>query len=602
MHRLLFLLSFLFALGGKAQAQMLYGAFEGNIDECQLLGFDKRETYDIAMRIDNESLQGCRIVGMRFPVAADATHATDYKLWLTRELKLTSNVITPDILQQSVTPKDGWVEVTFATPHIVDGPFYAGYSLTVTELVSEADYSPIIVLPRIGEGGCWLHTSRTYRTFVDYAEQRGFSTTIQLVLEGGSLPQHAITMDAFEDVYVQAGRVGMATVNIANHGTASLSSFDYEATAGGNTITQHVELPEPVSSQFYGHKTPIDIALPTIEELGTWPVEVQLTHVNSEPNADRHPGGTGTLVVMTFVPHRRPLIEEYTGTWCGYCPRGYIGMEHMKELYGDEFVGVAYHNADAMEVMGTASFPSVVSNFPAAWMDRAFSTDAYYGSVSMTFGIQRTWLERQKDIPIANIDIDASLSADGKSLKVTSTTMFARALTDANRYRVAYILTADGYKAVQKNYYTPNDANIVGPDMEMFLTAGESVPLVFNDVVAATTSKSGIANSIPAKVEQAVPVTHNHTFRLADAKNTSGKAMFTAGILPGAVALLLDTKTGEVVNAAKISPSRIGTTEGIAPIETAPIPSAPAYDLAGRPAAPSSAHGVYIVGGRKVVR
>lgn len=598
MYRVIFFLSLFFAICCKAQAQLYYGAYEGNIDDCQLLGFDKRETYDIAMCVDDESLLGCCIVGMRFPVCREAVHAGDYSLWLTRELKLSAGAVAPDILKQSVTPQGDWVEVTFAEPHEVDGPFYAGYSLTVTDLVTEADYSPLIVLPRRGEGGCWLHTSRTYRSFVDYAEQRGFSTTIQLVLEGGSLPQHAITMESFDDVYVQAGRVGMATVNVANHGTQPLASFDYEATAGGCTVSHHVDLPEPVSSQFYGHRTAVDIALPVLEETGTWPVEINVTRVNGQPNADRQPLSAGTLIVMTFVPRRRPLLEEYTGTWCGYCTRGYVGMEHMKALYGDEFVGVAYHNADEMETMPATSFPSVVSNYPAAWMDRAFSTDAYYGSVSMTFGIQRTWLERQKEIPVANIEVDAALSADGKSLKVTSTTMFARDLTDANRYRVAYILTADGYEALQHNYYTPGDAGVLGPDMEMFLTAGEMVRLVFNDVVAASTSKSGIGGSIPAKVEQAVPVKHSHTFRLADAVNTKGRPMFTAGIRPGAVAILVDTKTGEVVNAAKISPSRIAETDGVPAVTLSPDDEAVTYfDLQGRRVA-APVKGTTIVTGR----
>lgn len=279
-------------------------------------------------------------------------------------------------------------------------------------------------------------------------------------------------------------------------------------------------------------------------------------------------------------------------------------MEHMRELYGDEFVGVAYHNSDVMEVMAQDKFPSAVGDFPAAWMDRAFLTDAYYGNTNEIFGIRRTWLERQREIPIANIDIAATLSSGGSTLKVTATTTFVRDLTDANRYRVSYILTADGFSAFQKNYYTPGESRTVGPDMEMFINGGEQVKCTFNDVVVMTTAASGVASSIPAKVTQNIPVTHSHTFRLSDAKNTKGKALFTEGIRPGAVVVLVDTKTGEVVNAAKITYDNIVATEGIEPILVSPgndAAGAAVYDLQGRRVS-ASAKGVYIENGRKTIR
>lgn len=603
MNRIITFLIFL-ALASTASAQMYYSAYEGNIDECRLVGFGKtNETYDIAMRVDEPALQGCRVTGMRFPVPDDAPGAKGYKVWLTKELTLSKGAVAPDLFTADVTPRGGWAEITFPTPHTIEGPFFAGYSLTVANPVTEADYSPIVMLPFVDKGGSWLHTSRTYLKFVDYAAEAGMTTTIQLILEGGSLPDNAVAVWPFDDVFVQSGSVGIATVRVANHGAAPLASLDYTVEAAGQSVEQHITFPTPIESPFFGHETTIDVELPRIEELGTWPATVKVTKVNDAENADAIGSAKGTLVVMSFVPHRRPLVEEYTGTWCGNCPRGYVGMEHMKELYGDEFVGVAYHNTDAMEIMAQEKYPSVVANFPAAWMDRAFLTDAYYGNTNEIFGIRRTWLERQRDIPIANIDVDATLSAGGSTLKVTATTTFVRDLTDANRYRVSYILTADGFSAFQTNYYTPGDSRTVGDDMDLFLNGGDQVKVTFNDVVAATTAASGIAGSIPAKVQQNVPVTHSHTFRLNEAKNTKGKQMFTEGIRPGAVVILLDTQTGEVVNAAKISYDRIVAAEGIEPItlDAADVSTGLTYDLQGRRVS-APAMGVYIHNGRKTIR
>lgn len=602
MNRIICILaSLIISLG--ASAQMYYSAYEGNIDDCRLVGFGKKETYDVAMRVDEPALQGCRVTGMRFPVPDDAPNAKDYKVWLTHELTLTKGAVDPDMFVADVTPKKGWAEITFPTPHTIDGPFYAGYSLSVSDLATEADYSPVVMLPFVGKGGSWLHTSRTYLRFVDYAAEAGMTTTIQLILEGGTLPDNAVRVWPFDDVMVQAGSVGVASVRVANHGAAPLTSLDCTVEAAGQSVEQHVTFAKPIESPFFGHETIIDVELPRIEELGTWPATITINRVNGDANLDAQASTEGTLVVMSFVPHRRPLVEEYTGTWCGYCPRGYVGMEHMKALYGDEFVGVAYHNTDAMEIMAQEKYPSTVANFPAAWMDRAFLTDAYYGNTNEIFGIRRTWLERQREIPIASIDVDATLSSNGSTLKVTATTTFVRDLTDANRYRVSYILTADGFSAFQTNYYTPGDSRTVGDDMDLFINGGEQVKVTFNDVVAATTAASGIAGSIPAKVQQNVPVTHSHTFRLADAKNTKGKQMFTEGIRPGAVVVLVDTQTGEVVNAAKISYDRIIAAEGIEPVtlDTANDSTSHSYDLQGRRVS-APAKGVYIHNGRKTIR
>ena len=38
---------------------------------------------------------------------------------------------------------------------------------------------------------------------------------------------------------------------------------------------------------------------------------------------------------------RKVVVEELTGTACGWCPRGLVGMKMLRDLYGDRFIGVA---------------------------------------------------------------------------------------------------------------------------------------------------------------------------------------------------------------------------------------------------------------------
>ena len=66
----------------------------------------------------------------------------------------------------------------------------------------------------------------------------------------------------------------------------------------------------------------------------------------------------------------RALIEDYTGTWCGFCPRVSQAIELSKEA-SDNVVAVAIHNGDPM----ANSFGSQMENavniegFPTAWVN-----------------------------------------------------------------------------------------------------------------------------------------------------------------------------------------------------------------------------------------
>ena len=84
------------------------------------------------------------------------------------------------------------------------------------------------------------------------------------------------------------------------------------------------------------------------------------------------------------TPIHRPLIEEYTGTWCGWCVRGIVGMELLRETYGDDFIGVAYHNDDGMEIMYSNRYPNDIMGFPSAFIERTSEVDPLYGYSNTT--------------------------------------------------------------------------------------------------------------------------------------------------------------------------------------------------------------------------
>ena len=97
-------------------------------------GYGKTETYDVAIRLQNPSLTGAKVTGIRVPLTADGTE--EASAWLTSELKLKKkngkNVNDPDIATVSGEVNNGWLDIRFDTPYTIPAEgVYVGYSFTV---------------------------------------------------------------------------------------------------------------------------------------------------------------------------------------------------------------------------------------------------------------------------------------------------------------------------------------------------------------------------------------------------------------------------------------------------------------------------------------
>ena len=127
------------------------------------------------------------------------------------------------------------------------------------------------------------------------------------------------------------------------------------------------------------------------------------------------PETEGTLKVYPFIPANRPLVEEYTGLWCGWCPLGYVALETMKERRGDLFVAAAYHNGDDMAFDGKT--PNSPGGYPSAYVNRSASVNL--GKIYTEWDAWRRW------IPEGGVECGVEWADDAHaSLRATSTARF----------------------------------------------------------------------------------------------------------------------------------------------------------------------------------
>lgn len=76
-----------------------------------------------------------------------------------------------------------------------------------------------------------------------------------------------------------------------------------------------------------------------------------------------------TVAPISGQFQKRVLIEDYTGTWCGWCPRVAYGIQKVEEL-GIRAVPVAIHNGDPMAWGNSSTWPEAVNSFPTAMLNR----------------------------------------------------------------------------------------------------------------------------------------------------------------------------------------------------------------------------------------
>jgi hypothetical protein len=155
---------------------------------------------------------------------------------------------------------------------------------------------------------------------------------------------------------------------------------------------------------------------------------------------------------------KKVLIEELTGAWCGYCPRGGYWFDKIDSTYEGKVIGVSIHVGDVMEDH------ELVTSSGANMLDSGLFLNTGYpnGSVDRHALMDPTsWMSM---FPLetslyakCGIAIDAS-SVSGNTLNLVVRTGFSQTLSSEYHLNV-YIVEADVHSNIdhsydQHNYYS----------------------------------------------------------------------------------------------------------------------------------------------------
>lgn len=555
-----------------------------------------------------EKLKNARALGIRFCLPEDYDDGTGniQKVDDIEVLRVTLHDNTIDGIIREATPRSvekGWNYVKFKTPQALD-PVGMFISYTYMQTKSPTCYG-MCNWPDPAPGGFWTcltNPSTGKLTWSNFSSMYG-ALCIQLIVEADPLPDYDLVPTAINNQPTAVGLESEAAVYFTSNSKKDIENFEYTIAVGDKSVTRTTTLPTPIKAGV-DQQAAYYMTLPVVDQYGKYDASITVNKVNGEPLAE-----PATLTfkqdVYTRLVQRRTVVEEFTGTGCGNCPRGWAGMEYLKEHYPDTFIGIAVHQYNNNDPMYCARYGGLgLSAAPSCKIDRKTTADPYYG-VDNT-GIHNAVEYYSSIAPAVDVNVHGTFSEDKSKVACTADVEW---LTDTGKYTVAYVLTADGLTGkgpwLQQNYYASNSAagNLLPemPEFKEFFAGGKygkaAVELVYNDAMIGSSYSSTGGNLTKA---------------LGASKHTAGEVLnnsYTCTISVGdackavldydnvyVVALILDAN-GEIVNAAR---SKVGTLEGINTVLAPTTTDTTVYDLQGRRM--TAPRGINIVGGKKVMK
>lgn len=389
------------------------------------------------------------------------------------------------------------------------------------------------------------------------------AVAIQLILETDVVTDNAVTPTDFGSYRVPLGQTKTVNVTFTNFGT-TLKSFDYTITLDDKTSAEyHVDLSaEPLGPS--GTVT-VPVNMPAAAAMGTYPVELNVTKVNGEENQAQRTSAAGTCITIFKEFTQRVLVEEMTGTGCGWCPRGIAGMRLLKQTFGDRFVGIAIHRYNAStdpmsprEYLSLSTLPAV--NAPLCIVNRSGeqSFDPYYGTANQPFGSYNDIAAKLSDMAETGVSVAGVWNED--QTEVTATAVVESNV--AGSYDIAFVLVADsivgdGAAWYQNNNYAQysstegeyaDDPNIAQFCRGGFYGSNPITNLAYDDVAIAASYDSHSTKATLDPVTAGGSVTSSYTLKLPT-KNSLKPYIRKDKV--SVVAILTDKTTGHVINVAQ---------------------------------------------------
>lgn len=402
-----------------------------------------------------------------------------------------------------------------------------------------------------------------------------------------------------ENVIIQQGQK-FFPIKVTNYGKEAVSTITYSLYDTGQMKTVKDETITLDSLLPTGESIELKIALTDDNPPAKQTLWLNITQVNGKANEATEPYTYLTLYIVSRIPTKRMLVEDYTGMWCGYCPRGIVTMEYLRRQYPDKFIGVTIHcrngSVDYLDVNAYGEVHSKwATGFPSVWVNRwRRVTDWNEGDWAFAQAITSP--------ATTDIEVQAVWANDSNDIEIETKVTPCMA-ADTSRYGIGYVLIEDGMTGAfwpQANYFSGEYYANAPEEFNKFTNGGSYIYGLTFDHTAITSKgiDKGMEGSFAEPLQPEVSQLHYTSFTdIAQHSIIQNKDSLSV------VAMVIDRETGQVDNAA-ICRIVDGELIGIKSVSAAHNPTARSsrrYNIYGQPVG-ADYKGIVIKDGKKILQ
>ena len=480
----------------------------------------------------------------------------------------------------------GPISVKLPTPFTIpaDGAL-VGYSYDG----KSSDESIVLAGISSEAAGCFFqYDYEGERNFESLSSIVGMSSSIQIGMDVSDCEANDATVSANPELTTLVNTKQQYPFYITNNSAKPITQLTYSISVDGvNGAEKSLDLSSPIE--------PMETAsipyITAFEDDGVHTVELNISKVNGNTNINKHSSAEYSIIALEKSADRVSVVEEQTGTWCGWCPRGHVALDLLNKQLGDKVVTLAGHYAngesqvDPMNILGDnitsqaeayadygliALYVSSLlggDGLPGAMFDRVVAADPYVGA-NTTKGKNGTYeygatdlvnLLKEENPSEADFSMTASWADDKNTdIKVDLTTTFNYNRFGSFPYGVAFVLSENGMTGKganwkQLNYYSKlagvnGASDFNNPDMAAWFKAGSYVSTTYDNVVVQAWNPLGNAAIVDKSVTdivkgEAIPFSTTLKVNSNLIQNYNNLTLS---------ALLINLKSLAVVNAAKV--------------------------------------------------
>lgn len=546
MKRLLSILMLAMLCLTAAQAKFVYWKYYGSDYE----GYGTATQGKGAIYIPADVAQcyvGKTVTGVRVGLN---TSADELRVFLTRSLD-GEPLLTKDADRANV----GNNMVKFDEPYTITGEgFYVGYEF-------KGEYAAMGISKCYNPNGNWTDLGSGWTNNAADASNPANALAIAARIEGDELP-FEVALAGVNNVTTHAGDPFQITGSVLNISDEKILKYRIGYTVGDEE-EQYADFEQTIGARSDGE---FSISHDGIYSATSVPLKVRLVSAGDRDDVYAANNTANASILFAYVgAQKRAVMEEFTGIYCGYCPRGIVGIQKCQERFGDRFIAIAKHcySGTPSGLLSPTYDYNIGGGFPKCIIDRRYQCDPGpskspgYVSASLSQGCS------------AGVAVEAYFDEGGDSTQIQArvTAQFTSAHTGGG-YRFALAIVEDGVTGYQQ----ANNFSGSSTEMGGFENLPSHASIDFDHVARMGLGvKDGIENSIPKNVDEFHPVVYTATLDVP--ANVQRKKNLRV------VALLINTSTGYIDNAAETGYVKVGSLTGISDVAAvAPAPDVEIHD------------------------